>query len=86
MTRPYRRRAKSDCGRAYPLNDACLEWIRTNPEPDSGIRLSFMDRDVVCHRFKTTHGRSFQCMMFLEIKTCGATLGGRKGTRGAFLT
>ena len=49
-------------------------WIRANPELQSGDGFTFMDKDMVCHRFKTTHGREFQCIMFVEFKSLGRQL------------
>jgi hypothetical protein len=49
-------------------------WIRNNPELDSGKGFSVVDCDYWIHRFKTFENREFQCIMLVEVKTCGADL------------
>lgn len=75
MTTAYRRTARCpNCNWDVPLEDEISSWIRHHPELKSCLGFTFMDKDLVCHRFKTTHGRGFQCLMFVEFKSCGAQL------------
>jgi hypothetical protein len=48
--------------------------VRSNPGLDSAKGFTFMDKDIICHRFKTDHGRSLQYLMMVEVKTRGAQL------------
>lgn len=75
MTAPFRRVAVCHrCGVTIPLEDEVSSWIRRHPDLRSGDGFTFMDKDLICHRFKTTHGRSFQCVMFVEFKSRGRQL------------
>jgi len=75
MTTPYRRTARCpNCNYDIPLEDEISQWIRSHPELDSAKGFAWMDKDLICHRFLTNHGRDFQCMMFVEFKTRGARL------------
>lgn len=49
-------------------------WIRNNPKLDSSSGFSIVDCDYWVHRFRTHEGREFQCIMLVEVKTCGADL------------
>lgn len=75
MTTPYRRKAICpNCYYDMPLEDEISSWIRNNEQLRSSDGFVFMDKDLICHRFKTTHGRSFQCLMFVEFKSRGRDL------------
>ena len=75
MTTPFRRTAKCpNCNYDIPLEDEISDWIRHHPKLRSGDGFTFMDKDLICHRFKTTHGREFQCLMFIEFKSLGRQL------------
>ena len=75
MTTPFRRTAKCpNCFYDIPLQDEISEWIRNHPQMKSTDGFTFMDKDLICHRFKTTHGREFQCLMFVEFKSFGRQL------------
>jgi len=75
MTAPFRRTAKCpNCRYDIPLEDEIGQWVRTHQQLKSGDGFTFMDRDMICHRFKTTHGREFQCLMFVEWKSRGGQL------------
>lgn len=70
MTTRFRRTATcGKCGNRVPIEDDFSQWIRGCPQLDSADGFAFMDKDLVVHRFKTTHGRTFQCLMAVEIKT-----------------
>ena len=85
MTKQFHRTANCpNCGYDIPLEDAMGQWIRNHPELSSRDGFAFMDRDLVVHRFKTTHGRSLQCLMFVEVKTRGAEL--NESQRDSMLT
>ena len=73
MTARFRRSIKCpDCGLEIPAEDEISQWIRSHPQLDSREGMVFMDKDLVCHRYKTSHGRDAQFLMFVEIKTRGA--------------
>jgi hypothetical protein len=75
MTAQFRRVAKCNgCGKEVPLEDEMGQWIRLHPALDSGRGFAFMDKDIVVHRWRTDHGREFQCVMFVEVKSRGADL------------
>lgn len=75
MTTQFRRVAKcKGCGEEIPLEDEMGQWIRLHRELDSGKGFAFMDKDIVVHRWKIDHGREFQCVMFVEVKSRGADL------------
>ena len=75
MTTPFRRTARCpSCNYDIPLEDEISDWIRHHPQLRSGDGFTFMDKDLICHRFKTTHGREFQCIMFIEFKILGRQL------------
>lgn len=75
MTAPFRRKAVCpNCNYDIPLEDEISTWVRNHPMLRSSDGFTFMDKDLICHRFKTTHGREFQCMMFVEVKTNNAKL------------
>lgn len=72
MTAPFRRTASCPkCGHAIALADDFLQWVRENPALPSDT-VVVTDRDLLVHRFKTSHGRELQCLMSVEVKTCGA--------------
>jgi hypothetical protein len=62
------------CGLQIPLEDTFGQWIRNCPDLLSQDGFTFMDRDLIVHRYKTGYGREVQCLMFVEIKTRGAEL------------
>lgn len=75
MTRPFQRTAKCpNCHYDIPLEDEISHWSRHHPELNSEDGFTYMDKDLICHRFKTTHGREFQCLMFVEFKSRGGAL------------
>ena len=75
MTTPYRRTAIcKKCGTQIPLEDAIGQWIRNHPRLDSSVGFAFMDKDVVAHQFKSSYGRDYQCVMFVEFKSRGKQL------------
>lgn len=75
MTREFQRTAVCpNCFFDMPLEDEISQWCRNHPLLDSQNGFTFMDKDLICHRWKTTHGREFQCLMFVEFKSRGAQL------------
>lgn len=75
MTSRFRRVAKcKECGNEIPLEDEIGQWVRGHPQLDSAKGFVFMDRDIVVHRYKADHRREFQCVMFIEVKSHGASL------------
>jgi hypothetical protein len=75
MTQHFRRTARcKKCGSSIALEDDFSQWVRSCAELKSGDGFAFMDKDLVVHRFRTTHGREFQCFMCVEVKTLNASL------------
>lgn len=75
MTVAYRRRIECpNCRHQISDEDPISKWIKANPHIDSRVGFTVMDNDLIVHRFKTTHGREFQCLMFIEIKSFGKQL------------
>lgn len=75
MTAPFRRvKACPACAAPVPLEDDISQEIRNHPDLKSSNGLAVMDKDLVLHRWKTTHGRAVQLMAFVEIKTNGAQI------------
>lgn len=70
MTTPFRRsRACHQCGAIIPLEDDFSQWVRNHNQLSSHLGFTIMDKDLIVHRFRTSYGRSFQCIMFIEVKT-----------------
>ena len=69
MTSQFRKVAHCpNCGYDVPLEDDFSQWLRGEPLLDSAHGFVFTDKDIVCHRYKTSHGREFQLFMFVEVK------------------
>lgn len=49
-------------------------WIRNNPRLDSRDGYAVTDQDYWIHYYRTEHGRQFQLIMGVEIKTMGRDL------------
>jgi hypothetical protein len=75
VTAPFRRTTNCpNCNYDIPLEDTFSQWVRNHQQLRSGDGFAFMDKDLICHRFKTDHDRSIQYLMFVEVKTRGAKL------------
>lgn len=75
MTTQFRRTIVcKSCGSANVAEDDISQWVRNNPRLCSHQGFVFMDKDLVCHRYKTASARSLQCIMFVEFKAYGRDL------------
>jgi hypothetical protein len=73
MTRLMRQQFTCDhCGMESSAESAFSRWTRENPELDSAEGTCIIDQDYWIHRFKTYHGREFQLLMGVEVKTFSA--------------
>lgn len=71
MTRQYNQVFTCvNCGCTSTTETSLGRWIRNNPKLDSQQQhVCIYDIDYVVHKYKTHHGRSFQLMMLVEVKT-----------------
>jgi len=71
MTAPFRQTMMCPkCSEPVIIEDPALSWIRSHPSLDSFREgLTITDKDLIVHRYKTSFGRGFQCIMSVEIKT-----------------
>lgn len=76
MTVAYRQKIHcTNCGIEISAETSFSRWIRNRKDLDSnGVGISVMDADWIIHRFRTELGRSFQCLMILEVKTRGGEM------------
>lgn len=64
-----------NCGVEITSETSFGRWLRNRPDLDS-VRdgISIMDNDFTVHQYRTELGRTFQCLMMIEIKTRGAIM------------
>lgn len=75
MTRPFNQQFHCpNCKTWHSAETLFGRWIRNNPLLDSRSGYVVTDQDYWIHRYKTDHGREFQLIMLVEIKTMGADL------------
>ena len=75
MTRPFNQQFHCpNCKTWHSAETLFGRWIRNNPSLDSKSGYVVTDQDYWIHRYKTDHGREFQLIMLVEIKTMGADL------------
>jgi len=60
------------CRMVHTAESAFDRWLRDNPALGSDRGLVAMDNDVLVHRFKFYGDRTFQCLMWVEVKAFGA--------------
>jgi hypothetical protein len=59
-----------NCGCTSTTESSFGRWIRENEELDSQKQhIVIYDMDYIVHKYKTHHGRSFQLLMIIEVKT-----------------
>jgi hypothetical protein len=71
MTRQYNQVFTcANCGCTGTTETSFGRWVRNNPDLDSQKHhVCIYDIDYIVHKYKTHHGRTFQLMMLLEVKT-----------------
>lgn len=80
MTRTFRANIYCPhCGRLHTVESAFERWMRHHPDLDSReAGVVRFDCDVLLHRYALhtdkKSSRHIQCLMFVEVKTCGAVL------------
>jgi hypothetical protein len=80
MTAPFRQTIPCQkCGAAVRLENPFSSWIRANPRLDSiTCALTVNDIDLLLHKYMTWsdghRSRIVQAIMFVEVKTFGATM------------
>ena len=76
MTRQYNQVFTCvNCGCVSTTETSFGRWVRENPNLDSKkYDICIYDIDYVVHKYRTYHGRGFQLIMFVEVKTRNSTM------------
>ena len=75
MTRPFNAQFHCNNCKTWQTQETAFgRWIRNNSKLDSRAGYVVTDQDYWIHRYRTEHGREFQLLMAVEIKTMGAEL------------
>lgn len=61
-----------DCGNKYAKETLFKQWVRAHPGLESTNGFVVYDSDMIVHRYKIRNDRTFQLIMFVEIKTFGS--------------